>query len=83
VNRRRSEDEIRQEHQIAHEDPEAFGPGRVFCSCQWASPVAPEAERMRLHAQHVDYALNDEEWCWGDPEKAHQRYYELENGVTV
>lgn len=77
---RRSEEEVRQYHQIAHEDPEAVSDGRVFCSCGWWSPIAPRAERMGVLARHVEHAVNAEEWCWGDQEKARRRYHEIESG---
>jgi hypothetical protein len=77
---RHTEKQVRSEHQIAHEDPEAISDGRIFCSCGWASPIAPRAERMGLLARHIDHEVNAEEWCWGDQEKARQRYREIENG---
>jgi hypothetical protein len=77
---RRTDEEVRQHHQVAHEDPEAFGAGRIFCSCGWASPIAPSAERMDVLARHVEHEVNGEEWCWGDQEKARRRYHEIENG---
>lgn len=77
---RRTEEEVRQHHQIAHEDPEAITDGRVFCFCGWWSSVAPRAERMDVLARHVDHEVNAEEWCWGDQEKARKRYYEIESG---
>jgi hypothetical protein len=75
---RRTEEQIRSEHRIAHEDPEAISDGRIFCSCGWASPIVPRAERMDVLARHVEHAVNAEEWCYGDQEKARQRYYEIE-----
>jgi hypothetical protein len=77
---RRSEEEVRQYHQIAHEDPEAVSDGRVFCSCGWWSPIAPRAERMDVLARHVEHEVNGEEWCWGDKEKARKHYFEIESG---
>ncbi len=75
---RRTEEQIRSEHQIVHEDPAASGPGRIFCSCEWWSPVAPSEARMGLLERHIDHEVNAEEWFWGDQEKARQRYYEIE-----
>jgi hypothetical protein len=80
---RRTEEQVRSDHQIAHEDPAAHGDGRIFCTCGWWSPVAPEAERQALLARHVDHEVNAEEWCWGDAGKARERYREIESGVKA
>jgi hypothetical protein len=82
-NSRHTGEEVRREHGIAYEDPEAFGDGRIFCKCGWASPIAPEAERMGVLARHIEHEVNAEEWCWGDPAKASRRYYEIEKGAMV
>jgi hypothetical protein len=74
---RRTEEQVRSGHRVAHEDPEAIGDGRVFCSCGWASPIAPSAERMDVLARHVEHEVNAEEFCWGDQEKARKRYHEI------
>jgi hypothetical protein len=76
---RRTEKQIRSEHQIAHEDTEATTNGRISCSCGWASQIAPRAERMAVLARHVDHEVNAEEW-WGDQDKARRRYHEIESG---
>jgi hypothetical protein len=80
---RHSEELVRSEHRQAYEDTPIPGGGRAFCSCGWWSPIAPADERPGILARHVKHAVNAEEWCWGDQEKARQRYYQIENGVRI
>lgn len=80
---RHTEEQVRSEHRIAYEDPTIHSDGRIFCSCGWCSPIAPVDERHGLLIRHVDHEVNAEEWCWGDPDKARQRYFEIESGVRT
>lgn len=80
---RRDEETVRGEHLVVFEDPQATSDGRIWCSCGWASEIAPRHERFGVHARHVEHAVNAEEWCWGDQEKARQRYYQIEKGAMV